>query len=240
MEGYQVTTLEDVRRDRRHLHHRDRQQEHHHRRPHEADEGQGDRRQHRPLRQRDRHGRPRAREAASSASTSSRSTTSACSRATAAQRAGAGRRPPAEPRLRHRPPELRDVGVVHQPGDGADRAAPERHGQATLSGTSTRRRSTSLPKKLDEEVARLHLDKLGVKLTTLTQGAGRLHRRAGGRAVQAGALPVLGWLGARGWKSWVLGLESWVLGLWGLGLADYAVDGQVAPGETPAHPAVAF
>ena len=27
---------------------------------------------------------------------------------------------------------------------------------------------TSLPKKLDEEVARLHLDQLGVKLTTLT------------------------------------------------------------------------
>ena len=26
-----------------------------------------------------------------------------------------------------------------------------------------------LPKKLDEEVARLHLDKIGVKLTTLTQ-----------------------------------------------------------------------
>ena len=26
-----------------------------------------------------------------------------------------------------------------------------------------------LPKKLDEEVARLHLDKLGAKLTTLTQ-----------------------------------------------------------------------
>jgi adenosylhomocysteinase len=25
-----------------------------------------------------------------------------------------------------------------------------------------------LPKKLDEEVARLHLDKIGVKLTTLT------------------------------------------------------------------------
>ena len=57
MEGYQVTTLEDVLGQRRHLHHRDRQLQHHHRRPHGADEGQGDRRQHRPLRQRDRHGR---------------------------------------------------------------------------------------------------------------------------------------------------------------------------------------
>ena len=48
-----------------------------------------------------------------------------------------------------------------------------------------------LPKHLDEKVARLHLDKLGVKLTKLTQGAGRLHRRAGRGAVQAGALPLL-------------------------------------------------
>ena len=48
-----------------------------------------------------------------------------------------------------------------------------------------------LPKKLDEEVARLHLEKIGVKLTTLTADAGRLPRRAGGRPVQAGALPLL-------------------------------------------------
>ena len=47
-------------RPRRHLHHHHRQQGRHHPRPHEADEGQGDRRQHRPLRQRDRHGRPGA------------------------------------------------------------------------------------------------------------------------------------------------------------------------------------
>ena len=39
-----------------------------------------------------------------------------------------------------------------------------------------------LPKKLDEQVARLHLDKLGVKLTDAHREAGRLHRRAGGRA----------------------------------------------------------
>ena len=31
------------------------------------------------------------------------------------------------------------------------------------------RRSTRLPKKLDEEVARLHLEKIGVKLTKLTE-----------------------------------------------------------------------
>ena len=48
-----------LRRARRRLRHRHRQLRHHHRRPHGAHEGQGDRRQHRPLRQRDRHGRPR-------------------------------------------------------------------------------------------------------------------------------------------------------------------------------------
>ena len=57
MEGYEVVTIEDVAREGRHLHHGDRQLQHHHRRAHGADEGQGHRRQHRPLRQRDRHGR---------------------------------------------------------------------------------------------------------------------------------------------------------------------------------------
>ena len=59
MEGYEVQRLEDVGRDRRPLRHRDRQHEHHHRRAHGPDEAQRDRRQHRALRQRDRHGRPR-------------------------------------------------------------------------------------------------------------------------------------------------------------------------------------
>ena len=48
-----------------------------------------------------------------------------------------------------------------------------------------------LPKHLDEKVARLHLDALGVKLTKLTGRAGRLHRRAGRGAVQVRPLPVL-------------------------------------------------
>jgi adenosylhomocysteinase len=48
-----------LRLARRRLRHHDWQRRHHHRRPHGADEGQGHRRQHRPLRQRDRHGRPR-------------------------------------------------------------------------------------------------------------------------------------------------------------------------------------
>ena len=36
------------------------------------------------------------------------------------------RRPPGQPRQRHRPPELRDVGVVLQPDAGADRAVDQR------------------------------------------------------------------------------------------------------------------
>ena len=66
---------------------------------------------------------------------------------------------------------------------------------------------TMLPKALDEEVARLHLDHLGVKLTTLDEGAGRLHRRAGGRTVQAGSLsvPAGSWQPAAGSKKTLVG-----------------------------------
>ena len=49
----------------------------------------------------------------------------------------------------------------------------------------------TLPKHLDEKVARLHLDKIGVKLTKLTRQAVDLHRRAAGRPVQERSLPVL-------------------------------------------------
>ena len=48
-----------------------------------------------------------------------------------------------------------------------------------------------LPKHLDEKVARLHLDALGVRLTELTKDAGRVHRRRRRRPVQAGPLPLL-------------------------------------------------
>ena len=49
----------------------------------------------------------------------------------------------------------------------------------------------TLPKHLDERVARLHLGQLGVKLTEMLQGPGRLPRRPAGRALQARHLPVL-------------------------------------------------
>ncbi len=77
--GCRSCTLDDVVGHRRHLHHRDRQQGHHHRRAHGEDEAPGDRRQHRPLRQRDRHGRAWPGPPASSGSTSSRRSTSGCS-----------------------------------------------------------------------------------------------------------------------------------------------------------------
>ncbi len=75
MEGFQVLTVEDALPYRRPFHHRHRQPQHHHRRPHGQDEGQSDRRQHRPLRQRDRHGRPEENSKASRKPTSSRNTT---------------------------------------------------------------------------------------------------------------------------------------------------------------------
>ena len=48
-----------------------------------------------------------------------------------------------------------------------------------------------LPKHLDEKVARLHLDALGVKLTELTKEQAALPRRPGRGPVQAGPLPLL-------------------------------------------------
>ena len=49
-----------------------------------------------------------------------------------------------------------------------------------------------LPKHLDEKVARLHLDALGVAADRAHARAGRLHRRAGRGPVQAGPLSLLG------------------------------------------------
>ena len=94
-----------------------------------------------------------------------------------------GRRSAGEPRMRHRPPELCDVEFIFQPGPGPARSLEKsRHLQS---------RRLRLPKKLDEEVARLHLEKIGVKLTKLSRRTSRLPRRSGRRAVQIGALSVL-------------------------------------------------
>ncbi len=104
------------------LHHDDGQQGHHHARPHAADEASGDRRQHRSLRQRDRH--LRARELGRHAD----------QHQAAGRRVGlperqddhpAVRGPPAEPRQRDRSPVVRDVQLVHEPDDRPDRAVHE-------------------------------------------------------------------------------------------------------------------
>ena len=121
------------RRDGGHLHHRHRQQGHHHREAHGADEAPGDRGQHRPLRQRDRHRRPHQHEGHRADHDQAAGRRVALLRRPLDHRALGG--PPAEPRQRHRPPELRDVELLHQPGDGPDRAVHE-------AATSTRRRST--------------------------------------------------------------------------------------------------
>jgi adenosylhomocysteinase len=48
-----------------------------------------------------------------------------------------------------------------------------------------------LPKHLDEKVSALHLEKLGVKLTTLSPAQGRLSRPPPLRSLQTRALPIL-------------------------------------------------
>ena len=91
--------------------------------------------------------------------------------------------PPGEPRLRHRPPELRDEL----------RFTNQVLAQIELftKGDEYENDVYVLPKHLDEKVAALHLAKLGVQADQAQPAAGRLYRRAGGRAVQAGSLSVL-------------------------------------------------
>ncbi len=71
------------------------------------------------------------------------------------------RRPPGQPGLRHRPSQLRHVQLF----------ANQTLAQIDLwTNKDTYKIDVyTLPKKLDEEVARLHLEKIGVKLTTLTK-----------------------------------------------------------------------
>ena len=90
---------------------------------------------------------------------------------------------PAQPRQRHRPPQLRDVELVHEPGDRPDRAlrpaarvreggpraaqAPRREGRPPAPGRPRRRADRAHPR------------------------AGRLHRRPGRGPLQEQPLPLL-------------------------------------------------
>ena len=81
-------------------------------------------------------------------------------------------------------PQLRDEQQLHQPDDRPDRAGHEprevrEEGLRPAQASSTKRSPACT------------WTKLGVKLTKLTQGPGRLHRRAGRRAVQDRPLPLL-------------------------------------------------
>ena len=159
MDGYQVARLEDVLGDGGHLRHRDRQPRRDHGRAHGADEAPGDRREHRPLRQRDRHGRVSRRSTGSSGSTSSRRSTSGCSRtATSIIVLSEGR--------------LLNLGNAtgHPSFVMSNSFTNQVIAQIELFGHTDiyEKRVYTLPKHLDEKVARLHLDALGVRLTELT------------------------------------------------------------------------
>ena len=87
-------------------------------------EARRDRRQHRPLRQRDRHGRPGPDERCATGDHQAAGRRVRVPRRALDHRARRG--PPAEPRLRDRAPELRDVVQLHQPGARADGPAQVR------------------------------------------------------------------------------------------------------------------
>ena len=162
MDGYQVDTLDNALADRRHHHHRDRQQGHRHCRAHAADEAQRDRRQHRSLRQRDRHGRPRERPR---------------------RRQAQDVKPQVDLWTF---PDGNSAEEDHLLSEGRlmNLGNATGHPSFVMSNSFTNQVLAQieiftkteeypigvyvLPKHLDEEVARLHLGALGVNLTTLT------------------------------------------------------------------------
>src|SRR5690606_39148369 len=110
-----------------------------------------------------------------------------------AQRARAQRGAPHEPRQRHRPPELRDEQLVHQPGARPARAVdqPRRLRDGRVRAAEDPRREGGAPAP---RLARC--------------GAHRAHARAGGvhrgsrrGAVQGGPLPVLSRISIRGFAA---------------------------------------
>ena len=100
------------------------------------------------------------------------------------QRARAERGPAHEPRQRHRASVVRDERTRSR-----TRCSP----RSSCSPAATRTRSACyvLPKRLDEKVARLHLDALGVRAHRAHPRAGGVHRRAGRGPVQGRPLPLL-------------------------------------------------
>ena len=94
-------------------------------------------------------------------------------------------RPAGEPRQRHGPSELRDVGVVHQPDAGADRAVRQQQErqvreEGLRAAEVARREGRAAASRQDRREAH-----------RAAHGPGRLHRRAAGGPVQGRSLPVL-------------------------------------------------
>ena len=148
------------------------------------DEGPGHPLQHRPLRQRDR--RRLAREEP---------------RDQGGERQAAGRPVHLPRRQAHhaarpwspREPRLRRTVTRRSSCRRRSRTRSSRRSSSGRTRRSTRSAVYMLPKKLDEKVAALHLGKLGVKLTTLTTGAGRVPRRRRSKGpFKPDALPLLG------------------------------------------------
>jgi adenosylhomocysteinase len=164
MDGFEVDTLEDVVA-RRHLHHHHRQQGRDPHRAHARDEGHGDRRQHRPLRQRD-PGR-RAEEPQVD------------------QHQGTGGH--------DRDAESGNRIILLSEGRLLNLGNATGHPSFVMSASFTNQVLAQielwtkgeqyknevyiLPKHLDEKVARLHLDRIGVKLTELKPEQASLYRR---------------------------------------------------------------
>ena len=159
MEGYEVNTLDHVVSQGRHLHHRDGQQGHHHGRPHGQDEGQGHRRQHRPLRQRDRHGRSEEVQGIEKINIKPQYDEWKFADGHSVMVLAEGRLLNLGCATGH-PSFVMSASFTNQVI--AQLELHQRNDQYA-------KQVYMLPKHLDEQVARLHLDHLGVKLTTLSK-----------------------------------------------------------------------
>jgi hypothetical protein len=124
MEGFEVVTMEHGRADGRHLRHRHRLLRRHPLEHMLAMKDEAILCQHRPLRQRDpgRVARGQQGDQGREHQAAGRSVHLPQRQAHHAARP----RPPGEPRLRHRPPVVRDVELVHQPDHRADGAVGQR------------------------------------------------------------------------------------------------------------------
>ncbi len=94
----------------------------------------------------------------------------------------------AEPRQRHRSPELRDERVVLQPDDRPDRD-PQEAGQLHRRRQAHGQHAAQAPRREGRPAAPRRRRR---EADDAVQGAGRVHRRRRRRPVQAGALPLLG------------------------------------------------